>query len=167
MLFELWGQKVLGCLEILDFIANKNLDISPPEITFDKNLVSSNLLGNIDLQSNIKIHNYDTNKFTKFAVNDFNWNFRDLNFDSGLKSKLFGKIKNINSVISAKPTKKWEPKNKDKHSKPINPGKPNPGVLISINRPSIPRLINNGATTGLVRKRTNFSDQDSLNSTVL
>ena len=28
-------KKVLGFLEILDLIANKNLDISPPEITFD------------------------------------------------------------------------------------------------------------------------------------
>ena len=78
---------------------NDKYEFILPEITFDKNLVSSNLLGNIDLQSNIKIHNFDTNKFTKFAVNDFNWNFRDLNFDSGLKSKLFGKIKNINYEV--------------------------------------------------------------------
>ena len=68
----------------------------------------------------------------------------------------------ITSVISAKPTKKWEPKNNAKHVNPIIPGKPNPGDLISINKPSIPKLINKGATTGLVRKRTNLSDHDSL-----
>ena len=28
-------KKVFGFLEILDLIASKNLDISPPEITFD------------------------------------------------------------------------------------------------------------------------------------
>ena len=67
-----------------------------PEITFDRNLLSNNFLGNIDLQSNFKIHNYDTNKTTKFLVNDFDWNLRSYNFNSGIQSKLLGKIKNVN-----------------------------------------------------------------------
>ena len=33
-----------------------------PEITFDKNLVSNDFIGNLDLQSNLKVRNYDTNK---------------------------------------------------------------------------------------------------------
>ena len=33
-----------------------------PEVTFDKNLFSSNNLGSLDLQSNYKVRNYDTNK---------------------------------------------------------------------------------------------------------
>ena len=67
-----------------------------PEITLDKNLFSNNSYGTLDLQSNLKIHNYDTNKLTQFLVNDFNWNFKEFNFNSGIKSKIIGHIKNIN-----------------------------------------------------------------------
>ena len=67
-----------------------------PEITIAKNLFSNNLLGNLDLQSNLKVHNYETNKTTKFLTNDFNWDIKDFNFKSGLNSKLFGKIRNVN-----------------------------------------------------------------------
>ena len=41
-----------------------------PEITIDKNILSSERFGNIDLQTNFKAHNYDTNKQTNFFVND-------------------------------------------------------------------------------------------------
>ena len=67
-----------------------------PEITFDKNLFSNNKFGNLDLQTNYKIRNYDTNKFTNFLVNDFNWEHKEINSKIGLKSKILGNIKNIN-----------------------------------------------------------------------
>ncbi len=67
-----------------------------PEMIVDKNLYSDENYGNLDLQSNYKVHKYDTNKFTNFFVNDLNWNFRDIDFKSGLKSKILGNIKNIN-----------------------------------------------------------------------
>ena len=67
-----------------------------PEMIVDKNLYSDENYGNLDLQSNYKAHKYDTNKFTNFLVNDLNWNFRDLDFKSGLKSKILGNIKNSN-----------------------------------------------------------------------
>ena len=67
-----------------------------PEITLDKNLFSNNIFGTLDLQSNLKIHNYDTNKLTQFLVNDFNWNLKEFNFNSGLRSKVIAHIKNIN-----------------------------------------------------------------------
>ena len=56
-----------------------------PEMIIDKNLYSDENYGNLDLQSNYKVHKYDTNKFTNFFVNDLNWNFKDINFKSGLK----------------------------------------------------------------------------------
>ena len=40
-----------------------------PELTFDKNLFNDTRYGIMDLQSNFKIHNYDTNKTTKFFIN--------------------------------------------------------------------------------------------------
>ena len=49
-----------------------------PEITIDKNLLNHEKLGSLDLQTNFKAHNYDTNKFTNFLVNDFDWNSKEL-----------------------------------------------------------------------------------------
>jgi LPS-assembly protein len=67
-----------------------------PEIIFDKNLVSNDKFGNLDLQSHLEIRNFDTNKTSKFLINDFDWLIRNNNFDSGLQTKLLSKIKNIN-----------------------------------------------------------------------
>ena len=67
-----------------------------PEITLDKNLFSDFSYGSLDLQSNIKVHNYDTNKSTKFLVNNFDWGYRDINFGTGIQTKILSKVKNIN-----------------------------------------------------------------------
>jgi LPS-assembly protein len=75
---------------------NDKYEFILPELTLYKNLISNNFIGDLDLQSNLKIHNYDTNKLTKFFVNDFNWNIKEINHDSGIKSKILGKFKNIN-----------------------------------------------------------------------
>ena len=64
-----------------------------PEITLDKNIFSNKIFGSLDLLSNLKVHNYDTNKFSKFLINDLFWNFKDFNFASGLKGKIFANIK--------------------------------------------------------------------------
>jgi LPS-assembly protein len=67
-----------------------------PEIIFDKNLFSNKYYGNLDLQSNLKVNNFETNKTSKFLINDFNWNSKDFNYNSGIKGKLIGKVKNVN-----------------------------------------------------------------------
>ena len=67
-----------------------------PEITLDKNLFNNERLGILDLHSNYKVHNYDTNKLTNFLVNDFNWTSRNISFESGLNTKILGNLKNIN-----------------------------------------------------------------------
>ena len=67
-----------------------------PEITFDKNLLSDNKFGFLDYQTNIKFHNYDTNKTNKFLVNDFNWNYKDLISSFGINNKITGHLRNIN-----------------------------------------------------------------------
>jgi LPS-assembly protein len=67
-----------------------------PDITIDKNLISNKKFGSLDLRSNYKVRNYDTNKYTNFLVNDFNWNFKEKYFKSGLKSKFLGNFRNIN-----------------------------------------------------------------------
>ena len=50
----------------------------------------------MDIQTNFKGNNYDTNKSTNFLVNDFNWNSVELNTKSGIKSKFLGHLKNVN-----------------------------------------------------------------------
>ena len=67
-----------------------------PEITFYKNLISNNKIGNLDFQTNYKVNKYDTNKFKNFLVNDFDWQDNELNFENGLNSKFIANLKNIN-----------------------------------------------------------------------
>ena len=67
-----------------------------PEIIFNKNLFNNDKFGSLDLQTNLKTHNYDTNKLTNFFVNDFNWRYKDINFNNGINTKILGNIKNIN-----------------------------------------------------------------------
>ncbi len=67
-----------------------------PDIILDKNLFSSNKYGYADLQSNLIFHNYETNKLTKFFINDIDWKYKQTNYQSGLKGRLLGKLKNVN-----------------------------------------------------------------------
>jgi LPS-assembly protein len=67
-----------------------------PEILFDKNLYQSQTLGILDLQSNLKVNNYDTNKTSKLLINDFNWKSKYYDFKNGLRNSFLGKVKNVN-----------------------------------------------------------------------
>ena len=67
-----------------------------PDIILDKNLFNSQTYGSVDFQSNFKVHSYDTNKLTKFLVNDFDWKFKNFTHSSGLKGNILGKVKNVN-----------------------------------------------------------------------
>ncbi len=70
-----------------------------PEITIDKNLLNNDKVGNLDLQTNISTHLYDTNKLQNFIVNDFDWRSKDIFFESGLNTKILGNLRNINYEI--------------------------------------------------------------------
>ena len=70
-----------------------------PEITIDKNLFNSDKYGNLDLQSNISTHLYDTNKLKNFIVNDFDWKSKDIFLDNGLNTKILGNLRNINYEV--------------------------------------------------------------------
>jgi len=67
-----------------------------PNAIFDKNLINSEIYGSLDLQSNLEVHNYDTNKYTNFFVNDFNWESKDLFLKNGLAVNFLGNFRNIN-----------------------------------------------------------------------
>jgi len=67
-----------------------------PEITIDKNLSNNRKLGDLGLQTNLKVHNYDTNKQNSFLVNDINWRSNNIISKFGFNSNILGNIKNIN-----------------------------------------------------------------------
>ena len=93
--------------ETLNENYNDKYEYILPEVTIDKNLISNDRIGNIDFTANYKAHKYDTNKFTNFLINDFNWNSKDIYFDNGLKGEFLGHFKNIN----------YETKNLDNYKK--------------------------------------------------
>ena len=66
-----------------------------PDVILNKNLFS-NKYGSTDITSNLKVHNYDTNKYKKININDNDWKYRNISFDSGLSGKILGKLNNIN-----------------------------------------------------------------------
>ena len=82
--------------ETLNENYNDKYEYILPEITYDKNLISNEIIGNLDLQSNFKTHIYDTNKLTNFFVNDLTWNFKEIYHQSGISSKLLANFKNVN-----------------------------------------------------------------------
>tara|TARA_A100001015_G_scaffold305404_1_gene398088 strand:+ start:2673 stop:4253 length:1581 start_codon:yes stop_codon:yes gene_type:complete len=67
--------------ETLNESYNDKYEYIYPDITLNKNLFSNNF-GNLEFQSNYKIRKYDTNKFTNFLVNDFDWNYQILKRNS-------------------------------------------------------------------------------------
>ena len=70
-----------------------------PEITFDKNLFNNDKFGNLDLQTNISTHLYDTNKLENFVVNNFDWSSKDIFLENGLNTKILGNLRNINYEV--------------------------------------------------------------------
>ena len=80
-----------------------------PEITLDKNLVNNQKFGELGMQTNLKIHNYDTNKLNSFLVNEINWRSNNKISKFGLNSNLLGNIKNINYESKNDPIYKNDP----------------------------------------------------------
>lgn len=86
----------MAAYETIKNISDDKYEYILPEMVLSKNLFSNSTLGSLDFQSNLKVHNYETNKLTKFLVNDLDWKFKEFKFLSGLQTKLLGNIKNVN-----------------------------------------------------------------------
>ncbi len=91
-----FGIKASAYEDLTENNKNDEYEYILPDIILDKNLFSSSKYGYADLQSNIVFHNYETNKFTKFFVNDIDWKYNQINYPSGIKGRLLGKLKNVN-----------------------------------------------------------------------
>ena len=66
-----------------------------PEINYKKQFFS-NKYGYGNLISDLKVHNYDTNKYKKTLINDFNWEIDRPFSEKIYKGKILTKLKNIN-----------------------------------------------------------------------
>jgi LPS-assembly protein len=65
-------------------------------LTIEKNIMTSEKYGFLDIGSNLKLRNYETNKKTNFFVNNFNWKSNNwLNFN-GIENYFEGLVKTVN-----------------------------------------------------------------------
>ncbi len=86
----------MASYETIKTISDDKYEYILPEMILSKNLFSNNNFGSLDFQSNLKVHNFETNKLTKFLVNDLDWKFKEFKFLSGIQTKLLGNLKNVN-----------------------------------------------------------------------
>ena len=66
-----------------------------PEVNYEKQLFNSKY-GYGDFDSNLKVHNFDTNKYKKFLTNNFDWTIDRPFSEKFYTGKLLTKLKNIN-----------------------------------------------------------------------
>ncbi len=85
---------------------NDKYEFILPELNLNRNLYSEKL-GRGSFNSNFKIHNYDTNKFENFLINDFEWSYDKTFFDLPYEGSFLTSLKNVN----------YEAKNVDKFKK--------------------------------------------------
>ena len=81
-------------------------------INIEKNILTSQKYGFVDLESNIQLRSYETNKQTSFLVNDISWKSNKWLGNLGFENYFEGKIKAVN--YDAKKTEKY--KNEDTNS---------------------------------------------------
>ena len=65
-------------------------------LTIEKNIMSSDQYGFLDLGTDLRLRNYETNKQTNFLVNKFNWRSNKWLSSAGIENYFAGLIKNVN-----------------------------------------------------------------------
>ena len=65
-------------------------------LTLEKNILSHEKYGFLDLGSNLRIRNYETNKQTNLFVNDFNWTSKKWLSSTGIENYFEGLFKTVN-----------------------------------------------------------------------
>jgi len=65
-------------------------------LIFEKNILSDEKLGFIDLATNLKVRSYDTNKYINLLVNDFNWKSNKSLNNFGIENRFESLVKIVN-----------------------------------------------------------------------
>jgi len=69
-------------------------------LTMEKNIMTSQKYGFVDLNTEVKMRNYDTNKQTNFLVNNFNWKSNKWIGKLGFENYFNGSVKTVNYEAS-------------------------------------------------------------------
>tara|TARA_Y100000768_G_scaffold352236_1_gene303674 strand:- start:19725 stop:22130 length:2406 start_codon:yes stop_codon:yes gene_type:complete len=67
-----------------------------PELSLSKNLLSDSTYGSLNFDTNLKVRTYDTNKTSKFLINNFDWELSEKIFNTGIQTKFLSNLRNIN-----------------------------------------------------------------------
>ena len=65
-------------------------------LTIEKNLMANEKYGFLDLGSDLKLRNYETNKQANSLVNNFNWRSKKWLNSLGVENYVEGLVKNVN-----------------------------------------------------------------------
>ena len=85
-------------------------------LTVEKNLMASEKYGFLDIGSNLKLRNYETNKQSNFFVNNFNWKSNKWLSSFGVEKYFEGLIKNVNYKAEKTTAYKNDNTNSELHS---------------------------------------------------
>jgi len=81
--------------EDMNKLGRKRLEYLLP-VNIEKNILSNDKYGFVDLSSNLKIRNFETNKQTNFFVNDFNWSSNKWINKFGIENYFKSSVKTVN-----------------------------------------------------------------------
>ena len=81
--------------EDMNKLGRKRLEYLLP-VNIEKNIVSNDKYGFVNLSSNLKIRNFETNKQTNFFVNDFNWSSNKWINKFGIENYFKSSVKTVN-----------------------------------------------------------------------
>ena len=95
--------------------SNKRYEYLLP-LTIEKNIMANAKYGFLDLGSNLKLRNYETNKQSNILVNDFNWKSNNFLNSLGLESYFEGLIKTVNYDTKKTTEYKNEKLNSEAHA---------------------------------------------------
>ncbi len=79
--------------EDLDKTDRSKYEYVLPNLVFERNLISNDEIGIIDLYTNAVAKNYKVNQTTKFLVNDIGWKSKSFNNAAGIQSNFEGLLK--------------------------------------------------------------------------
>ena len=106
---DLFFGATLSAFDDLTVVGNKKYEYLAPYLNFEKNLLSSEKYGVFNLDSKLRVRNYDVNKQTEFLVNDINWKSNKWINKIGLENQFEGKLKTVN--YNAKNTTEYKTDN--------------------------------------------------------
>ena len=85
-------------------------------LNIEKNIMSNEKYGILDLGSNLKVRNYETNKQTNFFINNLNWKSNKWLGSPGTENYFAGLLKNVNYKAKKTSLYKNDKSNSELHS---------------------------------------------------